>query len=222
MEGDAAESDRFIELERAVNERDDAGVVGSGEVVEEPAGFGFVEGFDIGEFGQPAGAFVLGVGCFGGFLGSGRFEGGLGDERGIEPGGQGLGGGSGVRAGVVEGEVEAADEFGERGVGVLLVVEQELAVFEGGEVVGGDWAFFAFGGGFPGGDGFLELGVAAGELVVERGVEVSAGGVRNKLGDGGGARGWIREAFAEGIVVGVKRGAGEKEEEQVFSHGWDI
>ena len=63
---------------------------------------------------------------------------------------------------------------------------------------------------------------AAGEVVVERGVEVSAGGVRNKLGDGGGARGWIREAFAEGIVVGVERGAGEKEEEQVFSHGWDI
>ena len=173
----------------AVDQRDDARVVGAVEFFEKPADFRLVEGFDVREFAEEALAAVFRVWLARGFLGGGFLEGGLGDERGIEAGRQAFGGGGGVRAGVVELEVEAADEFAERGVGVLPVIEQELAVFEDGEAGGGNRVLLALGGGFPLGEGLQELVVAAGELVVEGGVEIRVAGAGNEFGQGG-ACGW--------------------------------
>lgn len=147
--GEAAEMDGWVEGEGAEDERDELGVIGAFEVLEDVAGFLGGEVFGVVEFAEEAERGEEGVG--GGLVfGLGLFEEGVGgDERGVEGGGEVFGGGGGVGFGVIEGESEAAGEFGEGCFVVGFVVEEELAVFEGFQALVGDGDFRAGGGGFP-------------------------------------------------------------------------
>ena len=103
-----------------------------------------------------------------------------------------------------------------------LVVDEELAVFEHAAAGLRDAVFLALGGGLPVSDGFAKFRFAAGELVVERGVEERVAGAGNQLGECGAAGGGIGEALGEGVVIGDERGAGEKQTDEGFSHVWNM
>ena len=162
---------------------------------------------------------IFGVRRFLGFFGHRLFKRLVGNERRIDPRRQTRGRSGGVRACIIEFQIQPLDQFRQRGIRGFPIIHQQLAVLQRDHSLGGNAVFFPLVGRFPLRHHDLELVVASGELVIERGVEIGVGRAGDQLGKGGGPCGRIGEAFAERIIVGMERGAGEKQADEGFSHG---
>ena len=103
-----------------------------------------------------------------------------------------------------------------------MIIQQQLAVFQGCQAGAGNRVRFAFGGGVPGGEGFFEVRLVAGKLVVESGEEKRVAGAGDEFAQGLWAGGGIGEAFAEDIFRSMQRGENEAQTQQVLGHRAEV